>query len=61
MTNSEKLRALADLADNNPLIDLAELLSRVRTFALDLELQIERKRPGYQMDQLLGNTGERRG
>ncbi len=56
MTNAEMLRALADLADR---VELEDLLSRVRTFALMLELQIERKRPGYQMDQIVGVSKDR--
>ncbi len=58
LTNPEKLRALAVIAELYP-DDLQELRSRLFYLITDLEQQIERKRPGFLMDERLGRPGDR--
>lgn len=55
MTNHDRLKALAVVAALSP-DDLEGLRARLLHMVLEIELQIERKRPGSMMDRLLGNT-----
>lgn len=58
MTNADKCDALRAFIFNHP-SELEELKSRLLYLVADLDQQIERKRPGYLMDQRLGLSSDR--
>ncbi len=58
MTNIEKLEWLTRYATNYP-DQLEELKSRLLMLLTDIDMQIERRRPGYLMDQRLGTSTDR--
>lgn len=55
MTNSDRLRALAVMADLS-LSNLEGLRDKLIHMVLEVELQIERVRPGYMIDRRIGNS-----
>ncbi len=55
MSNIEKLEWLTRYATNFP-DQLEELKSRLLMLLTDIDMQIERKRPGYLMDIRLGTS-----
>ncbi len=57
MTNTDKLEWLTRYSVNFP-DELEELKSRLLMLVVDLDMQIERKRPGYLMDERLGRPSE---
>lgn len=57
MSIADKLRALATRAEN--VNDLEGLKWRVLMVVQDIDLEIERMRPGYAIDRMLGGTEER--
>ena len=54
MTNIQKLEWLTRYATNYP-DQLEELKSRLLMLLTDIDMQIERKRPGWLLDQRLGD------
>lgn len=59
MSIPEKLRALATRAENAN--DLEGLKWRVLMVVQDIDLMIERERPGYAIDRMLGGTEDNNG
>ena len=59
MNIAEKLRALATRAEN--VNDLEGLKWRVLMVVQDIDFEIERMRPGYAIDRMLGGTEDNYG
>ncbi len=56
MTVAEKLRALADRAENDN--DLEDIKWRLLCLLDDIDREIEQKRPGYMLDERLGRPSD---